>query len=70
MDKQKVLPPNVKLACDLVERYLRTLGPNVTLTVTPQGVEVADDSWSGGSPGATIHEALEDAMYAIQIGER
>ena len=52
-------------ACALVENYLRTLGDDVCLIVTPDLIELADNSWSGSSTGETLYSTLKDALSSI-----
>jgi len=50
-------------ACGIVENLLRSLGGKcVQVMVTPKLVSVAPVEWAGDLTGATLAEALSDAL--------
>jgi hypothetical protein len=53
---------DLRIACQLVEGYLRTLGTSVCLIITPTLVELADESWAGSSTDTSLYGALKDAL--------
>ncbi len=57
----------LRLACDLVEGYLRTLGKEVQLVITPKFVELADTSWAGSSVEANLYSAVKSALESFDI---
>lgn len=56
----------LRAACETVESYLRAMGSEVQVTVTPTLVEVADTSWSGSSVDKTLYAAMKDALSSLQ----
>lgn len=52
-----------KEACRIVENLLRSLGgKNIQVSVTPKWVEIAPVEWAGSSTGATLADAMADAL--------
>lgn len=57
--KQKV---ELRLACEVFERYARSIGKDVQILLTNDGAEVAPLAASGSSTGKTLFEAMTDAI--------
>lgn len=57
--KEKI---ELRNACEVFERYARTIGKDVQILLTNDGVEVAPLAAPGSSTGQTLFEAMEDVL--------
>ena len=56
----------LRLACEVVERYARTIGKDCQIVFADTFVEVAPLSWAGSETAPTLFKALTNARRATE----
>lgn len=57
----KEFDAELKRACEIVERYARSVGKDCQIIFLDDGVQVAPLSWSGDVFDETLYDALKEA---------
>ena len=60
--KKKKLELSLEDACEVVEKYARSIGQDCEIIFTDNRVQVALLSWSGDVTAPSLFEALTDAI--------
>ena len=61
----KELDTELKQACEIVERYARSLGKDCEVIFLDDGVQIAPPSWSGAVFEETLYTALKEARRSV-----
>lgn len=61
-NKKDIFDEELKSSCNIIELLCRRLGKDCQIIFTDKGVSIAPPSWPGDSFGATLYEALKDAL--------
>lgn len=59
------LDAELKKACEIVERYARSVGKDCEVIFLDDGVQVAPPSWSGNVFNETLYDALKEARQSV-----